>query len=79
MKSNCIKSRRKIITFAVVISVVCLQVITTFLCVLSIFLTFFLNRVDYTWENVQIQSCLYFESKEILGKDSGIQKLIDLF
>lgn len=79
MKSKCIKSRRKIITFAVVISVVCLQVITTFWCVLSIFLTFFSKQSGLHLEKTQTQSCLYFERKQILGKDSGIQKLIDIY
>lgn len=30
-------------------------------------------------EKTPTQSCLYFESKEILGKDSGIQKLTDIY
>ena len=30
-------------------------------------------------DKTQTQSCLYFESEQILGKDSGIQKLIDIY
>lgn len=68
MKSKCIKSRRKIITSAVVISVVCLQAITTFLCVLSIFLTFFSNRVDYTWNKHKLKVVSTLKAKRFWGR-----------